>query len=168
MTNKYHLSIILTLVSSFCFSNSFAQADEQKIKSTIFQKDSLFWTAYNNCDTAKFRQFFTDDIEFYHDKGGITEGLDSLLGTLKKNLCGNYPSYQLRREAVKGTVDVYPMYKSGVVYGAIIAGEHFFYIGGTGKKENKDGHARFSDLWILKNGEWKMSRILSYDHKPVK
>ena len=60
------------------------------------------------------------------------------------------------------------MYKSGVVYGALIAGEHVFYIGGTGKKEYMDAHARFSDLWIVKDGEWKLSRVSSYDHKPVK
>jgi hypothetical protein len=121
--------------------------------------------AYNNCDTGSFPQFFFEDVEFYHDKGGITLGLEGITSTMKKNLCSP-KDFRLRREAVKGSVKVFPMQNSGVIYGAIISGEHVFYIREKGT-ERLDGLAKFTHLWLLKDGSWKMARILSYDHGPA-
>src|SRR5688572_23608052 len=151
---------------SICLSiDSQAQADSKNLSHTILYEDSLFWMAYNQCDTEGMAKYFTDDVEFYHDKGGITSGLQNQVAVIKKNFCGN-ENFRLRREAVKGTIDIFPMNSGGVVYGAIISGEHVFYITEIGG-ERLDGHARFMNLWILKEGAWKMSRILSYNHGPA-
>lgn len=146
---------------------SMAQTADEKLTATILQKDSLFWVAYNTCETASYGQFLTDDVEFYHDKGGVTVGLESLVSTTKKNLCSP-GGIRLRREAVEGTVKVFPMKKSDTIYGAIISGEHVFYVLEKGKPERLDGQAKFMQLWLLKDGAWKMARILSYDHAPAK
>jgi hypothetical protein len=145
---------------------SFAQSTPATLTATILHLDSLFWRTYNQCDTVGFKEFFTPDVEFYHDKGGVTLGIDSLVLSMK-NLCRN-PGYRLRREAVEGTIHVYPMAKNGVIYGAIISGEHVFYILEKDKPERLDGHAIFTHLWLLKNNQWKMARVLSYSHGPAK
>jgi hypothetical protein len=94
------------------------------------------------------------------------QGVENLTAAVKNNLCG--PSgFRLRREAVPGTVQVFPLQKDNAVYGAIISGEHLFYIIENGN-ERMDGHARFTHLWILKDSLWQMTRILSYDHGPAK
>ena len=54
-----------------------------------------------------------------------------------------------------------------MVYGAILSGEHVFYVRQKGKPEVLDGRAKFTHLWLLKDGVWKMSRVLSYDHGPA-
>ena len=110
--------------------------------------------------------FFTNDVEFYHDKGGITNGLENLAMSMKKNLCSN-ENFRLRREAVAGTVKVFSLQQSNSIYGAIISGSHVFYINEKGKKERLDGLAKFTHVWLLKDNVWKMSRILSYDHGPA-
>ncbi len=143
-----------------------AQSQDKEIDRLIREKDSLFWQAYNNCDVPGMGRYFTDDVEFYHDKGGITNGKAALLANSKKNLCSN-AGYKLRREAIPATVKVFPMAGNGAIYGALISGEHLFYITDGGKPEYLDGHALFTQLWTLNNGEWKMSRILSFDHKPA-
>ena len=143
-----------------------AQTEQQKLTATILLNDSLFWAAYNSCNIEKFQQFFTEDVEFYHDKGGITLGLENLTASMKNNLCGNN-DFRLRREAVKGSVKVFPLEKSNVIYGAIISGSHVFYILEKGKKDRLDGLAKFTHVWILKDSIWKMTRILSYDHGPA-
>jgi SnoaL-like polyketide cyclase. len=158
---------ITAFLSLLAFSGfAIGQTAHPTLTETILAKDAAFWVAYNKCDTAGFRQFFTDDVEFYHDTGGPTIGIDNFMDALKTGLCGN-PNNHLRREAVKGTVNVFPLAKSSVVYGAVISGEHVFYVNEKGKPEYLDGRADFLQLWLLKNGEWKMSRILSYNHGPA-
>jgi hypothetical protein len=43
-----------------------------------------------------------------------------------------------------------------------------FYIKEAGRDEFLDGHAKFTHVWLLKDGAWKMSRVLSYSHGPAK
>jgi Domain of unknown function (DUF4440) len=167
MRRKYFTANLVVILVLSSFSNLlFAQAEHQKLTATILQKDSLFWTAYNQCDTDNFQEFFTADVEFYHDKGGITNGLDNLMALTKKNLCGTN-NFRLRREVVEGTVKVFPLHTNGVIYGAIISGEHVFYILENGKEPRLDGLAKFTHVWLLNDGNWKMARILSYDHGPA-
>lgn len=144
-----------------------AQSKYDTLTRTILLKDSLFWTAYNSCDTVGFGNYVSDDVEFYHDKGGITYGKTKLVNAITNNLCSN-PHFRLRRAAIPGTVTVFPLENNGVIYGAIISGRHYFYINETGKKEYRDGMARFTHVWQLNNGVWKMTRILSFDHGPAK
>ncbi len=159
-------SALLTIVIAACSGHVFAQTEQQKLTATILHLDSAFWNAYNHCDTLRFKNFVTNDVEFYHDKGGITTGAETLIQSLNKNLCSN-PDYRLRREAVVGTVKVYPMKNNKEIYGAVINGDHVFYITQNGKPEYLDGAASFTHLWLLKNKEWKMKRIISYDHHPA-
>jgi len=158
-------SFMVMLLLSLSVGTLSAQDNDQQLSATILHKDSLFWQAYNTWDTSAFAKYFADDIEFYHDKGGITLGLSDLLGGFNKNLCTG--TFRLRREAVEGSVKVFPLRKDNVIYGAILSGEHIFYVTEQGKPEHAEGLAKFTHLWLLKNGEWKMERVLSYDHGPA-
>ena len=55
--------------------------------------------------------FFIDDVEFYHDQGGVTLGKQNLTESLKKNICG-----KVRRALVPGTLEV-PIHGYGAVAG---------------------------------------------------
>ena len=155
------LGLALLLMLPFTL---FAQNQQDSLSRTILREDASFWDAYNRCDIEKMSQFFWPDVEFYHDKGGPTIGLGPLTETLQNNLCAN-PNFRLRREALPGTIKLYPLQKNGVTYGAILSGEHYFYINDSGKPEYRDGWAKFFHLWLLKDGTWKMARIVSYDHQ---
>jgi hypothetical protein len=144
-------------------SNCSAQSSMTELQSTIHQKDSLFWISYNNCDVDAFRKFFTDDVEFYHDKGGITLGIEALASSVRQNLCGR-KDFRIRRALVQGTQEIFPMENNGKIYGAIISGDHDFFITENGKPEYHSGQAKFTHVWLIKNNEWKMSRVLSYNH----
>lgn len=131
----------------------------------VTARDTAFWEAYNACDTAAMRTFFTEDVEFYHDVGGPTLGLAALGTSLDSNLCGG--ATRIRRAPVPDTIRVSILRKSGEVYGIVMTGEHLFYVREPGKAEFLDGRARFAHLWLLKDGVWRMARILSYDHGPA-
>ena len=68
------------------------------IKSDFFNGQPLY--GHNNCDVEKMQHFFTDDVEFYHDRGGLTLGLENLITSLRKNLCSN-ENFKLRRKSLK-------------------------------------------------------------------
>ncbi len=136
--------------------------DSHTLNAIILRYDSLFWQAYNACDVDKMQGFFTDDLEFYHDKGGLTTSKQSLIESMKTGLCGK-ENWRLRREAVAGTLKIFPLNN----YGAILSGEHVFYILETGKKERLDGLAKFTHVWRYRDNAWKMHRVLSYDHGPA-
>jgi hypothetical protein len=141
-----------------------AQNDSATLDATIRHEDAAFWEAYNRCDIDRMSQFFWPDFEFYHDKGGLTVGLGPFVDQLKTGLCGN-PTSRLRREAIPETVKIYHLQKNGVTYGAVLSGEHYFYVNDSGKPEYRDGVAKFFHVWLLKDGAWKMARVVSYDHR---
>jgi hypothetical protein len=156
----------LCLVNSVILEAQDNTRDNAQVTSAILHRDSLFWQAYNACDIDAMKSFFTADLEFYHDRGGITSGRDSMAAATRHGICSS-DSVHVRREAIAGTVHVFPMRKDGVVYGAVLSGDHRFYVKQNGKHEYLDGQAKFTHLWVLKDGEWKMSRVLSYDHGPA-
>jgi hypothetical protein len=125
--------------------------------------DDAYWAAYNRCDLKALSAMNTDDLEFYHDLGGVMHGKAQFDAAMAKNICGN-PSRKVRREAMAGTVHVYPMMNGGVLYGAVIEGGHQFYNGTPGSPEVLEGKARFTSLFLYKDGVWKLARALSYDH----
>jgi hypothetical protein len=47
-------------------------------------------------------------------------------------------------------------------------GVHSFYENIEGNPERFASMAKFTHLWILENGEWKLLRSLSYDHQTKK
>ncbi len=66
----------------------------------------------------------------------------------------------MQRTLVPGSMEVYPL--NG--YGAVELGVHRFHH--PGHPENV-GEAKFVTLWQNKNGVWKVTRAISYDHEPV-
>ncbi|SRR5208283_307796 len=121
--------------------------------------DAEFFDAYNKCDLAKFASFLAEDLEFYHDEGGLSVGRQATVEGVKNNICG-----KVHRDLIPGTLAVYPL--KG--YGAVETGIHLFCdpksTQTTGKCGDGSGVARFTHLWRNKNGAWTITRVISYDH----
>src|SRR5450755_1532176 len=116
--------------------------------------DAALFDAYNKCDLDKFASFFVDDVEFYHDQGGVTLGRAALIDSVKKNICG-----KVTRELVPGSLKVFHM--KG--YGLLETGVHRFHHPGHEDTEGI-GEGQFIHLWQYKDGAWKVTRVISYDH----
>ena len=157
---------ILLLITIFCGNVNAQQVSVENEMKTVLALDSSFWQEYNNCNIDAMRSYFTDDIEFYHDKGGVINGLENFLTVSKRNLCSN-DNFRLRRELVAGSAKVFPMKDGDKLYGAILSGQHVFYVLEKGKEPRLDGLASFTHLLVKTETGWKMSRVLSYDHGPA-
>lgn len=108
----------------------------------------------------------SDDLEFYHDTGGI-QNRGEFFEAYDSNICSGSLKKPIRK-LLPGTLRVFELKDNGELYGAIQQGEHEFYISEPGKELYKTGRARFTHLWLLAEGIWTLKRVLSYDHKGPK
>ena len=128
---------------------------DQELTRAITALDKQLFDAYNTCNIEKLGTLVTDDLEFYHDKTGLMVGKQPFLDAIKNNICG-----KVTRELVAGSLEVYPLHG----YGAVEIGVHRFHHPG----DSDVGEAKFVQLWQYKDGAWKISRVISYDHGGVK
>lgn len=120
----------------------------------ILRMDSAVFTAFNNRDVEGFKNAFAEDLEFYHDKGGLT-GYDHTVNFLKSTAAADNG---LRRTLVAGSTEVYPVPN----YGAMQIGSHTFCHPEKGKPDC--GTFRFVHIWKKTAAGWKITRVISYDH----
>ena len=120
----------------------------------IFRMDSLLFTAFNNRNIEQVKQIFSEDLEFYHDKTGLTN-YEQNIKMLGENFArGNSP----RRELMKETMEVYPV----PGFGAVQTASHRFCHLENGQMDC--GTFKFVHIWQKKDGQWKLARIVSFDH----
>ncbi|HUS00687.1 MAG TPA: nuclear transport factor 2 family protein [Chitinophagaceae bacterium] len=153
----YSFTLILLIVSCSSTKNNKNtlpepyQPVDKKLYDTIVYLDSVLFDGYNTCKLDRFERYFSDSIEFYHDKGGLSNSKKQLIESLRNNICG-----KVTRELIPGSIEVYPI----PGYGAVQIGNHRFHNNqeppGTPSRVGK-----FVHTWQYKNGEWKISRVIS-------
>ena len=154
--------IILGSACSISKKNSGAQVKNyspvsKELYNSIADLDSVFFNAFNTRSLEKLKPLLSENLEFYHDLGGVTnynQNIDAFRKTFESDRI-------VRRELVRGTLEVYAIKD----YGAIETGIHRFYATEKGQEEKLSSEAKFVHLWQQKDGQWKISRIISYGHQ---
>lgn len=156
-TTKALLGLVCVLPGVALGAGVPENAGEASLHETVAALDSALFDAFNRCsDAAQLERhagFFADDVEFYHDTGGVTWTRDEMLANTKKHVCGHFS-----RELVAGTLQVHPI--KG--FGAIAQGSHRFCQFGSGTCE---GLADFTMIWRRSEAGWQVTRVLSYGHR---
>ena len=152
------LSGLLLLVACTASKNSTVakkhSAASGELYFVIAHMDSVLFNAFNSRDVEKLKTLFTEDLEFYHDLGGLTnytQNIEAFKNTAAKN-------NDLKRELIAGSLEVYPVKD----FGAMQIGEHRFCHTENGKPDC--GTFKFVHIWKKINNEWKISRVVSYGH----
>lgn len=150
----------LVLLAAFVFVPLVAAAQSGQglpvtgdLYKTVAGLDTALFDAYNKCDLDKLGSMVADDLEFYHDQTGLSTGKDTFLTAIKNNICG-----KVHRELVAGSLEVYPL--KG--YGAVEIGVHRFLH--PNNPSDGVGEAKFIHIWLLRDGAWKITRVISIDH----
>lgn len=152
-SNLRYIVFFLLLIGAFSVVN--AQSAKDSLYNEIAHMDSVLFNAFNTRDVEKFKSLFSEDLEFYHDKGGLTNyeyTINFMKDVAKNNSNG------LRRDLVKGSLEVYPI----PGYGAMEIGAHTFCHLENDKQNC--GTFKFVHIWQKKNDEWKITRVVSYGH----
>jgi len=155
---------LLVVLSSLSSAAVFAQgrpeaAPPAELARTLAALDAQLFDSFNRCELEKFASFFAEGVEFYHDKGGVTLSSKSVVESVKNNICG-----KMRREVVAESLEAHPI----PGFGAMQMGSHLFYELNAKPGSAPVGAARFVHLWQFKDGAWKITRVISYDHGPAK
>jgi hypothetical protein len=127
---------------------------EKELFSKVANLDSSLFVAYNTKNLDLMKTYFTLDLEWYQDNGGLHD---------YEKVFSNFQSifnreYDLTRNLIKESLEVHPI--EG--YGAIEIGKHQFKHIENGKLEI--GTFKFLMIWKNENGNWKITRVISYDH----
>jgi hypothetical protein len=162
MTKQIFFSIVLLALSVFSTN---AQTDK---KSDLFIElkiyDSIFFErGFNNCDLNYLESHIAENLKFYHDQSGIQDK-NTFLENTRKYICSNTDQKPIRKIEAN-SLEVFPLFNNGNIYGAIQNGIHHFYLREKGKEDVMTSTAKFTHVWILENGIWILSEVLSYDHK---
>ena len=144
-----HITFMVAFISIMNLSMAQVTKDSELYKS-LKAMDEKYFTAYNNCDMETQADIIAEDVEFYHDQGGLSTSKKDLLESIEKNICG-----KVTRKLVEGSLEVHEI--KG--YGAVVLGQHKFY-----NNQESDAIAkpsRFVGIWRRNNEDWQMTRIIS-------
>jgi len=161
MTKQFGIFFLILFLS---IGNLKAQIDKNSpLFLELKKQDSLFFDrGFNNCDFAYLEKTMDDNLKFYHDFGGFQDK-KLFLERTRQNICGN-PNQKPIRKVIENSLEVFPLYNNGELYGAIQTGEHQFFTREKNKPDVLGGQAKFTSVWTKKDGNWMMSDVLSYDH----
>ncbi|WP_240935741.1 nuclear transport factor 2 family protein [Hymenobacter sp. HDW8] len=130
--------------------------ESKELYATIARLDSAMFAAFNRHDADQLQTYFAEDLEFYHDRGGLADFKKTMDGF--RSLFEQNKTTGLNRQLVPGSLEVYPI----PGYGAVDAHLHRF----CHVENGKDDCGTFKNMmvWRLKDGQWKVTRVVSYDH----
>ena len=123
---------------------------DQAIYEVIVMKDKEYFDAYNTCDMTTQSLLYAEDLEFFHDKGGLSTSKQDVLTALEENICG-----KVTRTLIAGSIEVYPINN----YGAIEIGYHKFYNNQEPNAISKP--SKFILVWKKVDEEWLISKVIS-------
>lgn len=123
----------------------------QTLYDSIVMMDAAWEDAYNNCKMEVMSELLSQDMEFYHDQGGLSTSQPALMKALKDNICG-----KVTRELKAGSIEVSPV----PGYGAVEIGMHRFH--NANDKSSESRYARFVHVWKKEGGgKWRITRVIS-------
>lgn len=89
----YILALLLT--TAFTYKTEKRKAGDHSpentigsIYDTIVAMDAKWEDSYNNCKIDVMAEIMNEDLEFYHDRGGLTTSKAQLIDAVKNNICG--------------------------------------------------------------------------------
>ena len=144
---KIVIIITLVLVSNILKGQ---ETENEELYDTIIELDKTYFTAYNECDMKTQSELYDEDIEFYHDMGGLATDKAELLKSIEKNICG-----KVTRTLIEESVEVHPIKD----FGAVQIGMHKFYNNQEPNAISKP--SKFIVIWKKTESKWLMSRVIS-------
>ena len=158
-------ALFLTLQTLASPGTGFQPPDGQaELERQIEAADTvLFDAVFNRCELDHVPHITTDDVTMVHDQGGVDRGREAFFAPIRQYICSGEGPKPLR-EADPGTMEVWPLYDSGRLYGALQQGRHSFYLRDDAGAVRLTNRARYMHVWSLSETGWRLQTALSFEH----
>ena len=129
-------------------------AAKDELYQQVARLDAEMFAAFNAHDVDKLMSYFAPNLEFFHDKGGLSDFSQTKAGFTR--LFAQSPD--ITRTLVPGSLEVYPVKNYGAMH---IATQRFCHVEND---RNDCGNSKFVMVWQQQADTWKITRVVSYDH----
>lgn len=146
---KKPLIIVFLLLASFSIPAQVEKTSE--LYNTILALDKELFDAYNTCteNLEKHASFYADEIEFFHDVGGLSTSKKEIIESIKKNICG-----KVTRDLVTESVEIHKIPD----YGVVVIGYHKF---NNLIEKSTSKPSKFILFWKQIDTNWKLTKVVS-------
>ena len=146
---KKSLIIVFLLLVSFSITAQVEKTSE--LYKTILALDKELFDAYNTCteNLEKHASFYADEIEFFHDAGGLSTSKKEIIESIKKNICG-----KVTRDLVADSVEIHKIPD----YGVVVIGYHKF---NNLIEKSTSKPSKFILFWKHTDTNWKLTKVVS-------
>lgn len=140
-----------------------AAPPSQELVDTLAARDQALFEAVFGCKLDVLKDMVADDLEFLHDKHGLTSRTgakfmeDATAGCERQKQGSDFTA---RRELLPGSMSVYVLNN----FGAMQMGTHRFFAVRKGEPDRLTETGKFIDIWRNEGGVWRLARVISYDH----
>ncbi|MBV7265875.1 DUF4440 domain-containing protein [Erythrobacter ani] len=147
-------------------ATALAEKTQKQVASQLEELDArLFEAAFESCQIDIVSGLISDNIEFYHDRDGLSyTGHEAFIADVARDC--ETGSAGGKRVLVPGSISTHMIGE----FGAMQMGVHEFHqIMPDGESIPRE-RGSFIHLWERKNSApsgWQISRIISYDHEGV-
>ncbi len=154
---NYHMRIrtIIVVFGALVMSiQTQAQVDkESELYKTIIDLDTRLFDSYNACSDPdqlkKHAALYAEDIEFFHDMGGLATSKPGIIESIRKNICG-----KVKREYIEGSMEVHRIPN----YGVVAMGLHKFH---NLVEKSVSKPSKFISFWRIKGDSYEMAKVVS-------
>ena len=115
----------------------------------ILATDTALFYSYNTCDLETHASLISEDLEFYHDKGGLSTNKEEYMTSMKANICG-----KVERILTPDTFEVHEIKD----FGAISLGKHSFH---NLVEDSYSEPTKFITIYKNTENGWKITRVIS-------
>ncbi|WP_296952292.1 nuclear transport factor 2 family protein [uncultured Massilia sp.] len=158
--DKRLAAICLMAATVTSMATAATAADEDparaRLEREIVAADARLFAGLNARDIGPLKEGFSPRLEFYHDRSGVT-GYAENIAIFERNF--RAPN-RVRREALPGTVEVFPAGPDHAMH----IGKHRFCNRPSPAAPEACSVYRFAMVWERDGGQWRLLRVLSYDH----
>lgn len=122
---------------------------DSKLYKEILATDAALFESYNTCDLETHASLISEDLEFYHDKGGLATSKEEYMASIKANICD-----KVERILTPDTFEVHEIKD----FGAIALGKHSFH---NLMEDSYSEPSKFITIFKKTDKKWMITRVIS-------